>query len=102
MFVDEPDNRDDAGRFLPGKSGNPKGRAKRTAALAIAISEFDEDYRRRLHSIALEGEHKDSVSAIKLLWAYAHGNPAQVVTGDDGGPVRFGLVILPSEENVSE
>lgn len=68
--------------FEKGKSGNPGGRPKKLAALATSISAMDDTYRERLHHIATQGEHKDSVAAIKLLWSYAHGNPTQPVTAD--------------------
>jgi len=80
--------------FKPGQSGNPGGRPKRTEALATAISEMDTAHRLRLEYIAAHGEHKDSVAAIKLLWAYAHGNPTQPVTGEGGGPLQIQTVSL--------
>jgi hypothetical protein len=82
-----PDNRDQAGRFPPGFSGNPGGRPKKLDELAIKISDMDEAHRLRLENIAANGEHRDSIAAIKLLWSYAHGLPRQVVTDGNGGPV---------------
>lgn len=73
--------------FVKGQSGNPGGRSKKRAELAITISEMDDVYRQRLHLIATQGEHKESIAAIKLLWGYAHGLPTQVVTGEDGAPL---------------
>ncbi len=67
-----------------GESGNPGGRPKKLAELSIKIQEMDEKHRARLEMIADEGEHKDSIAAIKLLWAYAYGNPTQAITGADG------------------
>jgi hypothetical protein len=77
-------------QFKPGQSGNRDGRPKRTRELAAKISEMDEVYRQRLHTIALEGEHKDSTAAIKLLWAYAHGNPTQPVSDPNLKPLGSG------------
>lgn len=85
--VDEPANRDDAGRFQPGASGNPSGRAKKLPELAAKISEFDDELRDRLLLIARVGEHRDSIAAVKLLWSYAHGNPSQSITGENGAPL---------------
>lgn len=45
----------------------------------------------RLRQIARNGENRDSIAAIKLMWSYAYGNPAQVVTGEDGGPVHVSI-----------
>jgi len=83
-----PANRDAAGRFPPGQSGNPSGRAKKLADLAVKITALDDAHRERLEFIAAQGEPKDSIAAIKLLWAYAYGAPSQSITGPDGGPVQ--------------
>lgn len=74
-------------QFGAGKSGNPGGRPKRRAELAIKISEMDEKYRKRLDQIAMKGTNRDSILAIKLLWAYAHGNPTQPISDPNGKPI---------------
>lgn len=80
--------------WKPGESGNASGRPKRTLELARKIAEMDDVHRTRLEDIAANGNHKDSIQAVKLLWAYAHGNPSQPITGPDGGPVKFQSVDL--------
>lgn len=75
--------------WAPGQSGNPGGRSRKLAELAIKISEMDEQYRARLDDIAQHGDPRNAIAAIKLLWAYAHGNPTTVISGPDGGPVVF-------------
>lgn len=80
--------------FVKGQSGNPSGRSKKLAELAAKISEMDDAHRLRLEHIAQNGADRDSAAAIKLLWAYAHGNPSQPVTGADGGPIAFKSVDL--------
>jgi hypothetical protein len=92
-----PENRDDAGRFPQGVSGNPGGRPKKLEALAASIREFDDELRDKLLAIVRTGSDKDAREAIKLLWSYAHGLPRQVVTDADGNAVHLGLVILPNE-----
>lgn len=81
-------------QFKKGQSGNPNGRSKKLADLAVKISELDDAHRLRLESIAASGEPRDSIAAIKLLWAYAHGNPSQPITGPDNGPIKFQSVDL--------
>lgn len=85
------------GQFQLGNNANPGGRPKRLADLAAKIAEMDDAHRQRLEEIAAQGKHVDSVAAIKLLWAYAHGHPAQHVTADGDGSLRIGVVVLPAE-----
>lgn len=73
--------------FVPGKSGNPGGRPKKLDELKLKIVEMTSKHLARLEGIAADGENKDSISAIKLMWSYAYGNPAQAITGEDGSPL---------------
>lgn len=72
--------------------------------LKMAISEMTGHHLERLEDIAKTGENKDSLAAIKLLWSYAYGNPAQVLTGADGTPLFTGLVpdLLKSMHKLSD
>jgi hypothetical protein len=45
----------------------------------------------------MNGEHKDSVAMLRVLWAYRYGSPAQVVTDEAGNPVRMGILVMPQE-----
>ncbi len=85
--------------FKPGECANPGGRPKKEPELAAKIREMDDKLRERLEHIALRGAHKDSVPAIKLLWAYGHGLPRQVVTDGDGKAIPQALIILPARED---
>ena len=96
--MDQPDNRKESGQFKPGVSGNPGGRPKKLDELTLKISEMDDAHRQRLELIAAQGEHKDSIAAIKLLWSYAHGLPRQVVTDANGNAFSLGVVILPEKK----
>jgi hypothetical protein len=104
------DNSADAGKrrngpgrpFKPGQSGNPGGAPKRLAELSASIREFDNELRDRLLEIARSDSAKDAREAIKLLWAYAHGNPRQVVTDGEGNAVNFGVVFLPAKKLLAD
>lgn len=84
-------------RWKPGESGNPGGGRAKTKELATKIREFDDVLVRRLYEIATNESPRDATPAIKLLWAYGHGNPVQAVTGPDGAELRIGVVVLPPE-----
>ncbi len=56
--------------FEPGKSGNPGGRPKRIEELRVRVYDVTPQLADRLMDIALNGEHRDSVAAIKLFWGY--------------------------------
>ncbi len=76
--------RDDKGRFLPGQSGNPEGKAKglrnyithERLMLEAGLRDYIADPSRaekllkgidRILTIATDGEDKDAISAMKLL-----------------------------------
>jgi hypothetical protein len=76
--------RDDKGRFLPGQSGNPEGKAKglrnyithERLMLEAGLRDYIADPSQgakllkgidRVLNIALEGQDKDALSAMKLL-----------------------------------
>lgn len=89
-------------QFKKGVSGNPTGRSKKLAALAMKISEMDDTHRLRLEYIAANGKAQDSIAAIKLLWAYAHGNPTQPISGPEDGPIQVQAVdLLQSLQNLA-
>src|SRR4051812_25737705 len=77
--------------FAPGNCANPGGRPKKLEELAVKCREFESDHVARLNQIARDGDDKDSVAAIKLLWSYGRGNPVQAITGEDGQPIKFDL-----------
>lgn len=100
---DAPKRKNGPGRpFQKGVSGNPGGAPKRLEALAASIREFDNELRDKLLSIARSDSMKDSREAIKLLWAYAHGSPRQVVTDEAGNAVNLGVVFLPAKKLLGE
>ena len=80
-IVSSADKRDANGRFLVGNPGG--GRPRRLDELTVPIGEMREEHLERLRVIAREGEHRDSIAAIKLMWSYRYGNPPQAFTVED-------------------
>lgn len=113
-MADEPKkpddgNRDAKGRFGP---GNPGGTGRRRidpavqemllAAAPKAAKALIEalDANRALvvaEQIAYVPDHDMRVKAANALLDRVYGKPSQTITDEDGGPMRLGLVILPSE-----
>lgn len=96
--MSDPENRSVSGKFKVGYSGNPGGRPKKLEELSEPIGKWTPEFLQRLYDIAMNGEHKDSTAAIKLMWGYRYGNPAQVVTDGDGNPAQIGILIMPAED----
>ncbi len=104
-LLDEPASTVKRGRGNPawtkGVSGNPGGRFRKLPELTAAICEVSAELTQRLVQLA-RGLHKarpqDQIAAIKLLFAYAYGNPVQAITGPDGEALKLGIVVLPPED----
>lgn len=63
-------------KFEKGKSGNPAGRPKMDPALRKTIRDMSPELFERLRAIAMSADSDaSSVSAIKLILAYAWGQP---------------------------
>ena len=82
--------------FVPGKSGNPLGRKKRTPEESAAAAEFIAGCKRLLPSALARCEKilkdKDSepqavIRITEMLADRVLGKPAQAITGADGGPI---------------
>lgn len=43
-------------------------------------------------------DHDARIKAANSLLDRYHGKPAQAISGEDGGPLQLGVVILPPEE----
>jgi hypothetical protein len=65
--------------FKKGQSGNPGGRPKGQTEVKALISAKHPDLIARLFAIALHGEEKASVSAIKELLDRSLGKPTQAI-----------------------
>ena len=83
-----------------GPSPNPGGRPK---ALKEALEAFrnPEDLsklRVRLLMLANDEDGRIAVSAIKEWHDRAYGKAPQAITDGEGGPVSFGVIVLPAEK----
>jgi len=111
--------------FKPGQSGNPGGRAKglerifreelkairhasttATAENPDAAVEYLDGYRaafRRLWNIAMLGEDKDSLVALKLLFERTFGMPKQKISiteDDDAEAVNWALIPIDERKKL--
>jgi hypothetical protein len=80
--------------WTPGISGNPKGRPQRKPITTALLAALDQPWRPgenltlrkgiiwRLSAIVMEGEDKEAVKVIELLWKYLEGMPVQTVALD--------------------
>lgn len=80
--------------FPPGVSGNPNGRPKSKPLTTLLKAELQKPARgksgltkgqkliERLLTIAMNGKRSESVTAMRLLFAYSDGLPTQVVEVD--------------------
>lgn len=84
--------------FKPGQSGNPGGRPKKlTRHLERLLDQKDEKgrtYAERLVESVVKRAIKRSDSALKEIWERTEGKVPQAVTGADGGPVQFQVVVV--------
>ena len=100
--------RDEKGRFIKGQSGNPKGRATFSAEekyadvykTKVTPDKFAQVIDQLLH-LAI---NRRDMNAIKLLLAYAMGQPTQKteVTGNEGGALEIIVKYATDRTNPSE
>lgn len=89
--------------FLPGQSGNPDGAKGSVAKLVRELCRKNdrggiEEIVGELYKIALEPKGGlVKLEAIKYIIDRVAGKPTQAVAGEDGEPLRVGLVFLPQE-----
>jgi hypothetical protein len=98
--MSEPPSRTESGRFVPGVSGNPKGRPKRANDFSEVIRGFLEqpttDGRTRLEEL-IERLWKEDP---RTLLAYGFGKPVETheLSGPDGEPLIDAAVLSLARE----
>ena len=89
--------------FVPGVSYNPGGRPKKPPELRARCSAMTDKILARLEKIIDHGDDKDAVSAAKLVWAYAYGNPTTLIAGDSShDPIEIDLLTPALQKLVSD
>jgi len=73
------DNRDNAGRFLPGQSGNPSGRPKVAPELRAAAQEVSIEGLKVLTGIMRDEKAPQNarITAVQAIWDRGFGKPDQ-------------------------
>jgi len=73
------DNRDNAGRFLPGQSGNPSGRPKVAPELRAAAQEVSIEGLKVLTGIMRDEKAPQNarINAVQAIWDRGFGKPDQ-------------------------
>jgi hypothetical protein len=89
--------------FLPGKSGNPDGARGSVAKLVKDLCRENprgkiEQVIQELYGMALSPKPSlIKLEAVKYIIDRVAGKPTQAIAGEDGEPLKVGLVILPVE-----
>ncbi len=88
-------------QYVKGQTGNPGGRPKvvREAIDAFRNAGDLAKLRIRLVEIAMTGKHSDAIAAIKEYHDRALGKAPQAITGEDGGALQLGVIVLPMEKD---
>lgn len=94
--MDDPANRDSAGKFGPGNKANPSGRPK-------AWREYQEWLKENalgkakaaLLSCLSSADEKVQMMAVKEVNDRLFGKAPQAITDADGNAVPFGIMLLP-------
>lgn len=97
-----PANRDNTGKFVKGKSGNPSGRPKTPDAFKDIVKDKSTSAITRVIEIMEDPESKpqDVMQAAKIVIEYAYGKPAQDISNTlkMGEMGDFTLVIKGNED----
>lgn len=92
--------RDNKGKFLPGVSGNPRGRATKSRELKYVEQlqkRLTPEVYRDILDVLIRGAKRGDTKMIQILLDYAIGKPVQrtEISGMDGEPVGIIWDIRP-------
>jgi hypothetical protein len=80
------------------KSPNPGGRSPAQIKLKKALECLAEDAGKRLRELLLDDDSRVALEATKFVIDHVVGKAPQAITNEDGGPLSFGVIILPAEK----
>lgn len=86
--------RSNAGKFQPGRSGNPGGRPKEHAEVKEMARAHTEQAIATLAKWMLSDEPKAAIAAATALLDRAWGKPTQAISGEDGKPIDINLSVV--------
>lgn len=99
--------RDEKGRFVPGTTGNPKGRARKAQEvdyLAAFRKVITRQAMEELLAVILSEALQGSKSAQRVILEYALPKPSQQVeiSGADGAPVQTEIIVRYADNYIAE
>jgi len=84
-----------AGSWKKGQVTNPKGRPPETKALRILARQYTEVALMTLVAALEDPKGNVRVMAANSILDRGYGKPEQAITGEDGKPIRMGVIFLP-------
>lgn len=91
--------RDEKGRLLPGSTANPAGRPLAIREYQLWLKENCLDKAKEaLLSCLIHEDAKVRMLALREVNDRLFGKSPQAVVTEDGKPLSFGVIVLPTEE----